>query len=99
MHLIYAADLKSRQHSQDKKNIGRLLRAKSNPIWTDVVTRGWTGGRGYGDKVGGIGGGGGGIGLRGRGAGVEGAGSGDREGGESGNIRAGKLIFLNRKFR
>ena len=44
--------------------------------------RGWTGGRGYGDKVGGIGGGRGVI-------GGGGAGSGDRGGGESGKIGAG----------
>ena len=61
--------------------------------------RGRTGGRGYGDKVGGIGGGGGGIGgwrvrnrgWRGRGAGVEGAGSLERLG--------WGIDFLNRKFR
>ena len=39
-------------------------------------------GRGYGDKVGGIGGGGVELGVEGRGAGVDGAGSGDRGGGE-----------------
>ena len=44
-------------------------------------------GRGYGDKVGGIGGGGGGI-------GGGGAGSGDRGGGESGTIGAGNSFFF-----
>ena len=48
------------------------------------IKRGWTGGRGYGDKVGGIGGGGG-------GKGVEGAGSLERLGQE--------IDFFNRKFR
>ena len=43
------------------------------------VLRGWTGGRGYGDKVGGMGGGG---------AGSGGRGGGDRGGGESGKIWA-----------
>ena len=46
-------------------------------------------GRGYGDKEGGIGGGGGGIWVEVAESGVEGAGSGDRGGGESGKIGAG----------
>ena len=64
--------------------------------------RGWTGGgeRGYGDKVGGIGGGGAESGVegwnrgwRGRGAAVEGTARGVWK------DWGGKLIFLNRKFR
>ena len=49
-----------------------------------TYTRGWTGGRGYGDKVGRIGGGGAESGVEGAESGVEGAGSGGRRGGERG---------------
>ena len=46
-----------------------------------IVKRGWTGGRGYGDKRGGSGVDGSEAGVEERGAGVEGVGSGDRRAG------------------
>ena len=66
-----------------------FLKKTFKKLKRNTITEGVDRGRGYGDKVGGIGGGGSGIGveganwgLRGRGAGIEGAGSLERLGRE-----------------
>ena len=61
------------------------------------MLRGWTGGRGYGDRGCGIGGRGCGIGGRGAGSGSRGAGRGAIVGGGLEKLE-GEIAFFTRKF-